>query len=147
MDKINFVNNSEPDLSAENLNLLQTNVENAINDVSEDLGTVKKIFSGSIAIGKSGTVSETISNFKFLYVRPDSSLTYVIIPVIPGIVNLRGINSYAGTGSIELISIRATRSSNGLTFNLDQIRNSDVSTSGITFKDSYLAVTEIYGVK
>lgn len=35
MDKINFVNNSEPDLSAENLNLLQTNVENAINNVEQ----------------------------------------------------------------------------------------------------------------
>lgn len=35
MDKIDFVNNSEPDLSAENLNLLQTNVENAINNVEQ----------------------------------------------------------------------------------------------------------------
>lgn len=30
MEKINFVNNSEPDISAENLNLMQTNVENAL---------------------------------------------------------------------------------------------------------------------
>lgn len=29
MEKINFVNNSEPDISAENLNLLQSNVDNA----------------------------------------------------------------------------------------------------------------------
>ena len=35
MEKINFVNNSEPYLSAENLNQLQTNVETAINGVVE----------------------------------------------------------------------------------------------------------------
>lgn len=32
MEKITFVNNSEPYLSAENLNQLQTNIENAINE-------------------------------------------------------------------------------------------------------------------
>jgi hypothetical protein len=32
MKKINFVNNSEPYLNAENLNQLQTNIENAINE-------------------------------------------------------------------------------------------------------------------
>ena len=35
MDKINFVNDSEPELSAENLNQMQTNVENAINEIVE----------------------------------------------------------------------------------------------------------------
>ena len=32
MDKIDFKNSQEPDLSAENLNQMQTNIENAIND-------------------------------------------------------------------------------------------------------------------
>lgn len=32
MDKIDFKNNQEPDLSAETLNQMQTNIENAIND-------------------------------------------------------------------------------------------------------------------
>lgn len=35
MEKINFINNSEPDISAENLNLMQTNIENAINGILE----------------------------------------------------------------------------------------------------------------
>ena len=30
MEKVNFVNDSEPDISAENLNLMQNNIENAI---------------------------------------------------------------------------------------------------------------------
>ena len=34
MQKINFVNNSQPYLSAENLNQLQTNIENAIDNYS-----------------------------------------------------------------------------------------------------------------
>ena len=33
MDKIDFKNNQEPDLSAETLNQMQTNIENAINEV------------------------------------------------------------------------------------------------------------------
>lgn len=35
MEKINFANNSEPYLSAENLNQMQTNMENAIDEVDK----------------------------------------------------------------------------------------------------------------
>ena len=37
MEKITFVNNSEPYLSAENLNQLQTNIENAINEAAKKI--------------------------------------------------------------------------------------------------------------
>ena len=42
MEKITFVNNSEPYLSAENLNQLQTNIENAI---KETYSTTKETYS------------------------------------------------------------------------------------------------------
>ena len=55
MEKINFVNNSEPYLSAENLNQLQTNIENAINGFvlyENESGTTENI-----------TLNETSSNY------------------------------------------------------------------------------------
>ena len=43
MEKINFINNSEPDISAENLNLMQTNVENAFKLTGLNEGTTSVI--------------------------------------------------------------------------------------------------------
>lgn len=49
MNKINFVNGTEPALNANNLNLMQTNAENAINSVANSIGT------GTLTIQKNGS--------------------------------------------------------------------------------------------
>ena len=52
MEKINFVNNSEPYLSAENLNQMQDNIENAVNALvesgSNDNGSYIKFADGTM---------------------------------------------------------------------------------------------------
>ena len=49
MNKISFVNGSEPALNANNLNLMQTNAENAINAVANSIGN------GTLTIQKNGS--------------------------------------------------------------------------------------------
>ena len=53
MNKISFVNGSEPALNANNLNLMQTNAENAINAVANSIGT------GTLTIQKNGSTVAT----------------------------------------------------------------------------------------
>lgn len=66
MKKINFVNNSEPDLSAENLNQMQDNIEEAIEEleietITNSNGTAIKFPDGTMIC--SGTVyTGTIEN-------------------------------------------------------------------------------------
>lgn len=66
MDKINFVNNSEPALNDTNLNLMQTNIENAINEVDNkikaDLVINQEIDTGKYYHGKKVYKKEILIN-------------------------------------------------------------------------------------
>lgn len=56
MEKITFVNNSEPYLSAETLSQLQTNIENAINEVTKKDIIVVNTNQTSIVLAASGKI-------------------------------------------------------------------------------------------
>lgn len=58
MEKINFVNNSEPAINAENLNQLQTNIENEINKAKVfACGSATLNFVNSTLLSKNTTIS------------------------------------------------------------------------------------------
>ena len=66
MEKINFVNNSEPYLSAENLNTMQDNIETAINGIvesgSNENGSYVKYSDGTMICSHRETKGTTIKN-------------------------------------------------------------------------------------
>lgn len=108
---------------------------------------VVKIFDGTIRKGNSGNVSEAITNFKFLFIKLRNSATYCVVPIIPNTSILRGQNSYGGTSGIELFNVTGTYSNRGMTFNLIEIKDLLITSSGITDQSAnYTEVTEIYGV-
>lgn len=66
MEKINFVNNSEPYLSAENLNQMQENIENTISNVTSE-SSIGNATTGKLGVewgqvevtsGESGTTAQ-----------------------------------------------------------------------------------------
>lgn len=58
MEKINFVNDSEPYLSAENLNKMQSNIETAINGVV--------LYENETGSYESITLSDSAANYKYI---------------------------------------------------------------------------------
>ena len=82
MDKINFVNNSEPALSAENLNQMQDNIENGIR--AEKLKT--KVFLQSF--NNVGNSNETGVNVDFSTMFPNLNASDVVA------INVEIINVY-----------------------------------------------------
>ena len=61
MKKINFVNNDAPYLSAENLNQMQDNIEDAINENHIEL-LAENIGNGNITVD----LSKSVNNYKFI---------------------------------------------------------------------------------
>ena len=77
MEKINFVNNSEPYLSAENLNQMQSNIEDAIKDVYSTEETIigtwlgKPLYRKTVNIGAlpnatAKNVAHNITNIDYI---------------------------------------------------------------------------------
>ena len=75
MDKIQFTNNAQPAINDTNLNLMQDNIENAINKAVEQ--TI--LFEDENGIIEDITLSETVSNFKNIeiyFTLPVTEATY-----------------------------------------------------------------------
>lgn len=66
MQKITFVNNQSPALNADNLNQLQTNVENAINDLNVKTLKAYILYNNSSGSNTSITLSDSKNNYGFL---------------------------------------------------------------------------------
>lgn len=81
MEKINFINNSEPDISAENLNLMQTNVDEAKIDrtpstpFSENLNDIKTT-SFIYAAGSAINIPRTGYSFYITTIALNNKYTY-----------------------------------------------------------------------
>lgn len=81
MEKINFINNSEPDISAENLNLMQTNVDEAKIDrtpstsFSENLNDIKTT-SFIYAAGSAINIPRTGYSFYITTIALNNNYTY-----------------------------------------------------------------------
>lgn len=104
MDKINFVNNSEPDLSAENLNLLQTNVENAI--ISKKQVTIKN---GTLKNGDSLDIAVEFKKYEKLILEIAGSTmvegaSYILEIDDNGALVNRGVNFYNYTNDSYMCS-------------------------------------------
>lgn len=87
MEKINFVNNNEPYLSAENLNQMQDNIEEAINGVvesgSNDNGSYIKFADGTlICMGDTMDVlTSAIAEAQFLVTYPIPFVNYPSVTI------------------------------------------------------------------
>lgn len=54
---------------------------------------------------------------------------------------------YSGTSNIELFSVIATRSADGLTFNLSNIANWNITETGNINQASYSTIKGIWGLR
>lgn len=72
MDKINFINGAKPAISAENLNQIQKNVENAINNIWKTIYPV-----GALYISKSSTSPATLFGGTWQAVTNDYLLNFI----------------------------------------------------------------------
>lgn len=106
-----------------------------------------KIYTGSISEGTSCVVKESINDFKFLLVQPGTLGTWVLIPIIPNSNHLRGTNFFSNSNNLETFSIIATKTSDGLSFNLAYIGNYTITENGIKNVHSVNTITNIYGIK
>ena len=106
-----------------------------------------KIFSGTINEGSSATVTEAITNFRYLLIRTGNTATYIQVPVLINSSVLRGINTYTANTQLEIFSVVATHSNKGMTFNLERTGNWAIKESGNVNAHGYTNVTEIYGIR
>ena len=72
MDKINFINNAEPAISAENLNQMQTNAENAINNIWKTIYPI-----GALYISKNSTNPATLFGGTWEAITNDYLLNFI----------------------------------------------------------------------
>ena len=117
MDKITFNDYEAPELGADNLNQLQTNIENAINGTvlyfdSTYAGTVNNItFSESISEGNSiEIIYRCLNNYK----------SSGKIPFIPGMNIILDIQERADSTAHSSLSKSVAVSTTGLTVNYEQ---------------------------
>ena len=117
MDKINFNDYEAPELGADNLNQLQTNIENAINGTvlyfdSTYAGTVNNItFSESISEGNS---------IEIIYRHSNNYKSSGKIPFMPGMNIILDIQERSDGTAHSSLSKSVGVSTTGLTVNNEQ---------------------------
>ena len=120
MNKINFVNNSEPDISAENLNLMQENIDKAkVEKMNITTGTefktgriidgkeeyCKIINCGNLLNNIQKTIEHGIRDKKKITKIEGiavSSNTSITLPYIDPVILNRGIGVFADTSNIYI---------------------------------------------
>lgn len=125
MNKINFINGESPYLSAENLNFMQDNIENALHEI--------QVLTGTIAMPASGD-SSTTGATTLDYPTGFTADNCIVISVMSKRADQNG---YATTMSSEMLAssirgngdTRVTLQANNI---LVQSDKSDTSASGIT---------------
>lgn len=106
MEKINFVNNSTPYLSAENLNQMQSNVENAINGVV--------LYENADGSNETITLNDNATNYSFIEIfykeRYNNILNSIrIIPENECYVHLLNNYPFYGDGVGNVTTFYLTR--------------------------------------
>lgn len=86
MDKINFINNNEPYLSAENLNQMQDNIEDGINKITEigenDNGVYIKHANGILECFHTMATNNQNTSSHYQYGDWTFPMPYISIPVV-----------------------------------------------------------------
>jgi hypothetical protein len=117
MDKINFINGSQPAINDVNLNKLQTNVENAINGI--------KLYSNETGTSSNITLSDNIDNYseyeiKYLgefgepYTTGRLSTAYIDRIHLNGV--FLGVKFNTADGALKVSNARVSISGKALTF-------------------------------
>lgn len=106
------------------------------------IGEPELLWSGTCNVGDTVTLLDSIRNYKSVYIRTGTNLTYAICPVVKSTSAIRGSGCYAGS-NIEIVGVRGTCDS--IDFTLDAIKQVKLTTSGVT-EIEISTITEIWGV-
>lgn len=151
MDKINFVNGSQPTINDTNLNKLQTNVENAINGI--------KLYSNETGTSSNITLSDNIDNYseyeiKYKGTNDEPYTTGRLSTKNISRIHLNAIflgNQTGGaTGALRISNARVSISENILTFVSSRYYEKPYNSgaSGGIYEDmNSIKITEVIGYK
>ena len=144
MTKITFTNGTTPALNATNLNQMQTNTENAINEL-------KPIVLYNNSTGTTGTVtlSQNASNFSMLEIfYTKSSIGYQSVKVFsPNGKTVSLITGYINsTSEAQLLLPRATISGTSITRSYSGLINFNASSHGMSTGNE-VAIYAVVGYK
>lgn len=110
-------------------------------------GGITELYSGNCAVGDTISLSESPSDFRFLFIRLQGQASYIVCPIYPGQTSIRALTPFIGSSArdyITLFAIRGTFSSNNFTYENATILK--VATSGITQEDA-VPIVGIYGIR
>lgn len=109
-------------------------------------GGIELLYNQEITTGTAVTLSESLSNFRFVVFRLSGSRNYVMCP-LTNWSGFRGVSSYSriGTGgNFELLTVRGTFSGTSLT--VDDAGQFQIAPNG-TITQNPLKVGEVWGIR
>ena len=154
MKKINFVNNGQPAINDTNLNLLQTNIEDAITDVINTMnGTT--LYENSTGTAENLTLNENKSNFSIIKICGYFKHEDVVVKFCRDFI-VDGMNNYEISGVVrngsartyivsEILTINEASLTRDTQFELGIADASTASTTRTTGK--FIYITKIIGYK
>jgi hypothetical protein len=156
---IQFRRGEESDLVAENLlagepayctDTLKLVIGHGDGGVDYIDSRTETLWSGTaIAPAGTATLSDDLYNYRFVALKPDNGVNYLVAPVIPGSQYIRSTGSWVNDTSdaIQLYSARGTYNQSTRAFTLDKLLALTLSVSGTTISTSFTGITEIRGIR
>lgn len=154
MDKINFVNGSQPAINDTNLNQLQVNVENEINAIN-DIIISTVLYENEEGTSEDIILNDNVTNYKYIeifYCRNSASLGQIFSSTKIYEPNEKqidlGMNHSASSGAtIQIYSTRIAVSGNTITFKEAAYIGITETFQMLNFGTDKLNITRVIGYK
>lgn len=156
---IQFRRGEESDLVAENLlagepayctDTLKLVIGHGDGSVDYIDSRAETLWSGTaIAPAGTATLSDDLYNYRFVALKPNNGSSYIVAPVIPGVIYVRGSGSWINdeSNAIHLYSARGTYNQTTQVFTLEKLLALAISATGTTVNTNFTGITEIGGIR